>query len=98
MTTNAVNSASWSEYTNVRCVKRINPELISRTQPHPCPRNPYGFGAPRPSTLTLLTASAIQYLVMVEDESKQEEDKLEFTPEGETLGYISLDQARVLAG
>ena len=24
-------------------------------------------------------------------------DKLEFTPEGETLGYISLDQARVIA-
>ena len=24
------------------------------------------------------------------------EDKLEFTPEGETPGYISLDQARVL--
>jgi len=34
---------------------------------------------------------------MVEDESKQEEEKLEFTREGETLGYISLDQARVLA-
>ena len=27
----------------------------------------------------------------------KEEDKLEFTPEGEALGYISLDQARVLA-
>ena len=27
----------------------------------------------------------------------KDEDKLEFTPEGETLGYISLDQARVLA-
>ena len=33
---------------------------------------------------------------MSEDESKQEE-KFEFTSEGETLGYISLDQARVLA-
>ena len=28
---------------------------------------------------------------------KKDEDKLEFTPEGESLGYISLDQARVLA-
>ena len=27
----------------------------------------------------------------------KDEHKLEFTPEGETLGYISLDQARVLA-
>ena len=34
---------------------------------------------------------------MTEDESKQDEEKLEFTPEGETLGYISLDQARVSA-
>ena len=34
---------------------------------------------------------------MVEDESKQDEDKLEITPEGEPPGYISLDQARVLA-
>ena len=34
---------------------------------------------------------------MVEDEGKQDEDKLEYTPEGETLGYISLDQARMLA-
>jgi len=33
---------------------------------------------------------------MAQDEGK-EEDKLEFTSEGETLGYISLDQARVLA-
>ena len=32
---------------------------------------------------------------MAEDGEK--DDKLEFTPEGETLGYISLDQARVLA-
>ena len=28
---------------------------------------------------------------------KKDEDKLEFTPEGESLGYISLDQARVFA-
>tara|TARA_B100000315_G_scaffold145098_1_gene134046 strand:+ start:3463 stop:3741 length:279 start_codon:yes stop_codon:yes gene_type:complete len=34
---------------------------------------------------------------MTEEEGKKEEEKLEFTPEGETLGYISLDQARVLA-
>ena len=34
---------------------------------------------------------------MVEDESKKDDEKLEFTPEGEALGYISLDQARVLA-
>jgi len=34
---------------------------------------------------------------MVEEEGKQDEEKLDFTPEGETLGYISLDQARVLA-
>ena len=33
---------------------------------------------------------------MVEDQGSKEE-KLEFTPEGEALGYISLDQARVLA-
>ena len=26
---------------------------------------------------------------MVEDEGKQEEEKFEFTPEGEALGYIS---------
>ena len=32
---------------------------------------------------------------MGEDESKKED--FEFTPEGEALGYISLDQARVLA-
>ena len=32
----------------------------------------------------------------MEDEGKQEE-KFEFTPEGEVLGYISLDQARVLS-
>ena len=30
-------------------------------------------------------------------EEGKEEEKQEFTPEGETLGYISLDQARVLA-
>ena len=34
---------------------------------------------------------------MAEDEGKKEEEKFEFTPEGEVLGYISLDQARVLA-
>ena len=34
---------------------------------------------------------------MAEDEGKQEEEKFEFTPEGEVLGYISSDQARVLA-
>ena len=34
---------------------------------------------------------------MTEYESEPEDEKLEFTPEGETLGYISLDQARVLA-
>ncbi len=34
---------------------------------------------------------------MAEDGGKKEEEKLEFTPEGEALGYISLDQARVLA-
>lgn len=34
---------------------------------------------------------------MVEDGSKKDEDKLEFTPEHDTPGYISLDQARVLA-
>ena len=34
---------------------------------------------------------------MTEEEGKKEEEKLEFTTEGETPGYISLDQARVLA-
>ena len=34
---------------------------------------------------------------MAEEEEKKEEEKFEFTPEGETLGYISLDQARILA-
>jgi hypothetical protein len=34
---------------------------------------------------------------MLEEEGKKEEEKLEFTAEGETLGYVSLDQARVLA-
>ena len=33
---------------------------------------------------------------MAEDQGKEEE-KFDFTPEGESLGYISLDQARVLA-
>ena len=31
------------------------------------------------------------------EEAKQDVDKIDFTAEGETLGYISLDQARVLA-
>lgn len=34
---------------------------------------------------------------MIDDDSKKEEEKFEFTPEGEVIGYISLDQARVLA-
>ena len=34
---------------------------------------------------------------MAEDEGKREEEKFEFTRDGEALGYISLDQARVLA-
>ena len=34
---------------------------------------------------------------MVQDEGKQEEEKFDFTRESEALGYISLDQARVLA-
>ena len=34
---------------------------------------------------------------MAEDQDKKEEEKFEFTPEGESLGYISSDQARVLA-
>ena len=34
---------------------------------------------------------------MVEEEGKKDDQKLEFTPEGETFGYISLAQARVLA-
>ena len=33
---------------------------------------------------------------MIEDEGKREE-KFDFTREGEALGYISLDQAEVLA-
>ena len=34
---------------------------------------------------------------MAQDEGKQEEEKFDFTREAEALGYISLDQARVLA-
>ena len=34
---------------------------------------------------------------MAQDEGKTEEEKFDFTSEGEVLGYISLDQARVLA-
>ena len=36
-------------------------------------------------------------MIVAENEGKKEEEKFEFTPEGEALGYISLDQARVLA-
>ena len=34
---------------------------------------------------------------MAQEEGKEEEEKFDFTSEGEVLGYISLDQARVLA-
>jgi len=34
---------------------------------------------------------------MAEDQEKKEEDKLEFTAEGEALGYIGMDQAQVRA-
>jgi len=34
---------------------------------------------------------------MDEESGKKEEEKLEFATEGEALGYISLDQARILA-
>lgn len=34
---------------------------------------------------------------MAEDQDKQEEEKFDFTQAGEALGYISLDQAQVLA-
>ena len=34
---------------------------------------------------------------MAQDEGKQDEEKFDFTPEGEVVGYISLDQARILA-
>ena len=34
---------------------------------------------------------------MAQDEGKQEEEKFDFTREGEVFGYISLDQAEVLA-
>ena len=34
---------------------------------------------------------------MAEDQGKQEEEKFDFTRESEAFGYISLDQARVLA-
>jgi len=34
---------------------------------------------------------------MAEDQGKQDEEKFDFTREGEALGYISLDQAEVLA-
>jgi len=35
--------------------------------------------------------------VVAQDEGKKEEEKFDFTSEGEVLGYISLDQAGVLA-
>lgn len=34
---------------------------------------------------------------MAEEERKEDFNKIEFTTEGETLGYISLEQARLLA-
>ena len=34
---------------------------------------------------------------MAEDQGKKDEEKFEFTPEGETLGYIGMDQAHVRA-
>ena len=34
---------------------------------------------------------------MAEDQVKQEEEKFDFTREGESLGYISLEEAVVLA-
>ena len=34
---------------------------------------------------------------MAEDPNKKDEEKFEFTAEGEALGYISMDQAQVLA-
>ncbi len=33
---------------------------------------------------------------MVEDEEKQE-DKFDFTPQGEAVGFVTLDQARLIA-
>ena len=33
----------------------------------------------------------------LDESAKNDNAKIEFTPDGETLGYISLDQARVLA-
>ena len=36
-------------------------------------------------------------MIVAENEGKKAEEKFEFTPEGEALGYISLDQARILA-
>ena len=34
---------------------------------------------------------------MAENQDKKDEEKFEFTPEGEALGYLSLEQARTLA-
>ena len=42
------------------------------------------------------SASTVYNAPMAEDQGKEEE-KFDFTPEGESLGYISLAQARVLA-
>ena len=36
-------------------------------------------------------------VVMVEDEGKKDERKLDFTAEGEALAFVILDQARMLA-
>ena len=35
---------------------------------------------------------------MVDNDGKNDEGKLEFDSAGEAVGYISLDQARLLAG
>ena len=34
---------------------------------------------------------------MAQDDGKKDEEKFEFTPEGEALGYITLEQARLQA-
>ena len=34
---------------------------------------------------------------MAEDQSRKEEEEFEFTPEGEALGYMSLDQVLLSA-
>ena len=45
----------------------------------------------------LTTATTSNGVVMVEDEGEKEEEKFDFSPEGEAVGYISLAQARLLA-